>query len=75
MIRRILSILTLWVLAACSAPSAVTPVAPTQVEKPAPAQSEKSAQATVPIQPGTLANSILAVLWQGTGKGHFSAAN
>lgn len=71
MIRKILSILILLVLAACSAPSAVTPVAPTQVEKPAPTRAEKSAPTALPAQPGTLADSILAGLWEGSGKGHF----
>jgi len=70
MIRKILSILALLVLAACSTHSADTTVVPTLAEKSAPTQAEKSPPTAPPAKLGTLSDSILAVLWKSSSEGH-----
>lgn len=66
--RRILPIVVLLVLAACSAPLVGAPATPPQTRKPVSTQAEKSAP--LPSKSGTLADSILAGLWKGNTEGH-----
>lgn len=65
--RRILSILVLMVLAACSTLPGESPTDPTQAKKPISVQVENSAPSA---KPGTLEASILAGLWKSNSEGH-----
>jgi len=69
--RRFLSIAVLLVLAGCAALPREGPANTVQSEKQDSEQAEKSGLATTSSKSGKLAESILAVLWEDSGEGHF----
>jgi len=69
-VRKILSITALLVLAACTAPPEDAPSAPMQAKNPQAYQPEKTTPTVASSKPGTLADSLLAVIWRSSGEGH-----
>lgn len=70
-VKKILSIIVLLIVVACTALPEDTPPAATQIEITEPVQAEKSDPTAPATKQGTLAESILAGMWKGNSEGHF----
>lgn len=69
--RKILSIAVLLILAGCAAPPGEAPADIMQSEERGSVQTERSGPTELFSKSGTLADSVLAVLWKDSGEGHF----
>jgi len=70
MIRKLLSIAALLVVTACSAQPGEAPAVSQQAENFGSAQAEKTEIIDSPAKHGTLADSVLAVIWRNAQEGH-----